>query len=82
MPEDRDTTVEQDAGEGAAAVAPVPAPGSHDSSAAAGVLAAQGDAPAEGAAEREEGSSPGAWTAVAARGKPDGEVDTRTGGAG
>jgi hypothetical protein len=69
----------------AAPVAPVPAPGHPDSSAGPGVLAAQGASPEDGvhAGEKDEGSdasvtSPGAWTAVAAPGKPDGEVDTRS----
>jgi hypothetical protein len=68
----------------AAPVAPVPAPGHPDSSAGPGVRAAQGASPEDGvhAGDKEEGSdasvsSPGAWTAVAAPGKPDGEVDTR-----
>lgn len=68
----------------AAPVAPVPAPGHADSSAGPGVRVAQGASPEDGvhAGEKEEGSdasvsSPGAWTAIAAPGKPDGEVDTR-----
>ena len=67
-----------------APVAAVPAPGHADSSAGAGVRTAQGASPEDGvhAGEKAEGSdasvsSPGAWTAVAAPGKPDGEVDTR-----
>jgi hypothetical protein len=47
------------------------------------VQAAQGPSPDDGvhAGEKDEGSdaSPGAWTAAAAPGKPDGEVDTRSG---
>jgi hypothetical protein len=69
----------------AAPVAPVPAPGHPDSSAGPGVRAAQGASPEDGvhAGEKDEGSdasvtSPGAWTAIAAPGKPDGEVDTRS----
>ena len=65
-------------------VAPVPAPGHGDSSAGAGVRTAQGASPEDGvhAGDKAEGSdaavsSPGAWTSVAAPGKPDGEVDTR-----
>ncbi len=66
------------------AVAPVPAPGHDDSSAGPGVRTAQGASPEDGvhAGDKAEGSdssvsSPGAWTALAAPGKPDGEVDTR-----
>ena len=62
----------------------VPSPGHPDSSAGPGVRAAQGASPEDGvhAGEKSEGSdasvsSPGAWTALAAPGKPDGEVDTR-----
>lgn len=65
-------------------VAPVPAPGDPGSSAGAGVRAAQGPSPQDGIPAGEKApdsdasvSSPGAWTAVAAPGKPDGEVDTR-----
>lgn len=68
----------------AAPVAAVPAPGHEDSSAGPGVRTAQGASPQDGvhAGEKSEGSdasvsSPGAWTALAAPGKPDGEVDTR-----
>ena len=68
----------------AAPVAPVPAPGHEDSSAGPGVRTAQGASPEDGihAGDKAEGSdasvsSPGAWTALAAPGKPDGEVDTR-----
>ena len=68
----------------AAPVAPVPAPGDPEGSAAPGVRTAQGASPEDGvhAGEKAEGSdssvtSPGAWTAIAAPGKPDGEVDTR-----
>jgi hypothetical protein len=67
-----------------AAVAPVPAPGHADSSAGPGVRTGQGASPEDGvhAGDKAEGSdssvsSPGAWTALAAPGKPDGEVDTR-----
>jgi hypothetical protein len=66
------------------AVLPVPAPGHAESSAGPGVRAAQGASPEDGivAADKSEGSdasvsSPGSWTAIAAPGKPDGEVDTR-----
>jgi hypothetical protein len=66
------------------AVLPVPTPGHPDSSAGPGVRAAQGASPEDGisAADKSEGSdasvsSPGSWTALAAPGKPDGEVDTR-----
>jgi hypothetical protein len=65
-------------------VQPVPAPGAEDSSAGPGVRAARGASPEDGvhAGEKSEDSdaavsSPGAWTSVAAPGKPDGEVDTR-----
>ncbi|MEX2291643.1 MAG: hypothetical protein WD794_15125 [Mycobacteriales bacterium] len=74
----------QPAQDPAAPVAPVPAPGHADSSAGPGVRTAQGASPRDGvhAGEKSEGSdssisSPGAWTALAAPGKPDGEVDTR-----
>ena len=74
----------QPAQEPSAPVAPVPAPGAEDSSAGPGVRTAQGASPEDGvhAGEKDEGSdasvsSPGAWTALAAPGKPDGEVDTR-----
>ena len=67
-----------------APVAAVPAPGHADSSAGPGVRTAQGASPEDGihAGDKAEGSdasvsSPGAWTALAAPGKPDGEVDTR-----
>ena len=67
-----------------APVAPVPAPGHEDSSAGTGVRTAQAASPEDGihGADQGEGSdasisSPGAWTALAAPGKPDGEVDTR-----
>lgn len=66
-------------------VAAVPAPGSADSSAGSGVRTAQGASPEEStsAGDEAEGSdaestSAGAWTAIAAPGKPDGEVDTRS----
>ena len=66
-------------------VAAVPAPGHADSSAGPGVRTAQGASPEDGVVAGEKGedsdasvSSPGAWTAIAAPGKPDGEVDTRT----
>jgi hypothetical protein len=68
----------------AAPVAAVPAPGHEDSSAGPGVRTAQGASPEDGvhAGDKSEGSdasvsSPGAWTALAAPGTPDGEVDTR-----
>lgn len=64
----------------AAPVPPVPAPGDT----APGVRAAQGASPEDGVHRGEKDdesdasvSSPGAWTAIAAPGKPDGEVDTR-----
>jgi hypothetical protein len=60
---------------------PVPSPGDDTSP---GVRAAQGPSPEDGvhAGDKADGSdaavsSPGAWTALAAPGKPDGEVDTR-----
>jgi hypothetical protein len=64
---------------------PVPAPGSPPGVTSPGVRAAQGASPEDGvhAGDKAEDSdaavtSPGAWTAVAAPGKPDGEVDTRS----
>ena len=64
---------------------PVPAPGAGDGVTSPGVRAAQGPSPDDGvhAGDKAEGSdasvtSPGAWTAAAAPGKPDGEVDTRS----
>ena len=100
MPEDRDkTTVEQAGNDGEANpvtpaqgagqagsdfVQPVPAPGHRDSSAGPGVRTAQGASPEDGVHEGEKEpdsdasiTSPGAWTAIAAPGSPDGEVDTR-----
>lgn len=69
----------------AAPVAPVPAPGHKDSSAGPGVRTAQGAGPEDGVHADDKGagsdasvSSPGAWTALAPPGKPDGEVDTRS----
>ncbi len=69
---------------GSAGVQSVPAPGHPDSSAGPGVRTAQGASPEDGvhAGEKSPGSdasvsSPGAWTALAAPGHPDGEVDTR-----
>jgi hypothetical protein len=74
----------QPAQDPAAPVQPVPAPGHPDSSAGAGVRTAQAASPDDGivADDKEPGSdasvtSPGSWTAIAAPGKPDGEVDTR-----
>ena len=69
---------------GSQGVQAVPAPGHPDSSAGPGVRAAQGASPEDGihAGDKDAGSdasvsSPGAWTAIAAPGHPDGEVDTR-----
>ena len=69
---------------GSAGVQPVPAPGHADSSAGPGVRAAQGASPEDGISQADKSSgsdasvtSPGAWTALAAPGHPDGEVDTR-----
>ena len=75
----------QDPGQaGSPGVQAVPAPGHSGSSAGPGVRVAQGASPEDGihAGDKAEGSdasvsSPGAWTAIAAPGKPDGEVDTR-----
>lgn len=53
--------------------APVPNPGGPRSSAAPGTHAA-----AAVGAEEGETASPGGWTAIAAPGAPDGEVDTRS----
>ena len=79
MPEDREPTTVPET------VQAVPAPGSPDSSAGAGVRVAQGASPEDGidAGDKASGSdasvsSPGAWTALAVPGKPDGEVDTRS----
>ncbi len=70
----------QDAG-----ASPVPAPGQPVGATSPGVRVAQGASPEDGinAGDKGEGSdasvtSPGAWTAAAAPGKPDGEVDTRS----
>lgn len=69
---------------GSDGVQPVPAPGHKDSSAGPGVRTAQGASPEDGIhqGDKEPGSdasitSAGAWTALAAPGAPDGEVDTR-----
>ena len=69
---------------GSQGVQPVPAPGHRDSSAGAGVRTAQGASPEDGITQEDEApdsdasvTSPGAWTAIAAPGAPDGEVDTR-----
>jgi hypothetical protein len=82
---DADANPVTPAQDAAAPVAPVPAPGSVDSSAGAGVRTAQGASAEDGIhpGNKSEGSdasvsSPGAWTALAAPGKPDGEVDTRS----
>lgn len=90
MPEDHDhaTVTPADQPEpvqpGPDARATVPAPGHADSSAGPGVRTAQGAGPQDGVPAGETApesdssvSSPGAWTAVAAPGKPDGENDTR-----
>lgn len=64
---------------------PVPSPGAAPGVSSPGVRVAQGASPEDGvhAGEKSEGSdasisSPGSWTAAAAPGKPDGEVDTRS----
>lgn len=64
---------------------PVPSPGAAVGVTSPGVSAAQGPSPDDGvhAGDKAEGSdasvtSPGAWTAAAVPGKPDGEVDTRS----
>ena len=69
---------------GSAGVQAVPAPGHPESSAGPGVRVAQGASPEDGVHAGDKApdsdasvSSPGAWTALAAPGKPDGEVDTR-----
>ncbi|HWH28468.1 MAG TPA: hypothetical protein VNU26_05820 [Mycobacteriales bacterium] len=66
------------------AVSPVPAPGAAPGVSVPGVQAAQAASPEDGipAGDKTPGSdasvsSPGAWTALAVPGKPDGEVDTR-----
>lgn len=65
---------------GDAAPPPVPTPGAGSP----GVRVAQGPSPDTGINAGEKGedsdasvTSPGAWTAAAAPGKPDGEVNTR-----
>jgi hypothetical protein len=80
--QDDQTAVPGRAPEGAGS--PVPATGGTPGSSTPGVLAAQGPSPDDGisAGDQAEGSdasvtSPGAWTAAAVPGKPDGEVDTR-----
>ena len=67
------------------AASPVPAPGAAPGTTTPGVQATQGASPADGihAGDKAEDSdasvtSPGAWTALAVPGKPDGEVDTRS----
>ena len=64
---------------------PVPSPGTAPGVTSPGVRVSQGASPQDGvhAGDKAEGSdasvsSPGAWTAAAAPGKPDGEVDTRS----
>ena len=74
---DADANPVQPAQDVGAPVAPVPAPGHPDSSAGPGVRTAQAAGPAEGEGAEVDADSPGAWTAIAAPGKPDGEVDTR-----
>lgn len=66
-------------------VQPVPSPGTPAGTVTPGVEAAQGPSPQDGihAGTKDEGSdasvaSPGAFTALAPPGKPDGEVDTRS----
>jgi hypothetical protein len=67
------------------AVPPVPVPGDAPGVALPGVQASQAASPQDGihAGDKDADSdasvsSPGAWTAIAAPGKPDGEVDTRS----
>ncbi len=69
---------------GSQGVQPVPAPGHSDSSAGPGVRTAQGASPEDGIHQGDKApgsdasvTSAGAWTALAAPGHPDGEVDTR-----
>ena len=69
---------------GSHGVQPVPAPGHRDSSAGPGVRTAQGASPEDGIVQEDKApgsdasvTSAGAWTAIAAPGAPDGEVDTR-----
>lgn len=83
-PADGEAPAPVDAGS-APAVQPVPAPGHADSSAGPGVRKAQGASPEDGIHAGDKApdsdasvSSPGAWTALAAPGAPDGEVDTRS----
>ena len=70
---------------GSQGVSAVPAPGSSDSSAGPGVRTAQGASPEDGIVQGDKApgsdasvTSAGAWTALAAPGRPDGEVDTRS----
>ena len=67
------------------AAPPVPTPGAAPGTTVPAVQAAQGASPDDGisAGDKDAGSdasvsSPGAWTATAPPGKPDGEVDTRS----
>jgi hypothetical protein len=66
-------------------VPPVPVPGAAPGTSVPGVQAAQASSPEDGVVGGEKApgsdasvSSPGAWTALAVPGKPDGEVDTRS----
>jgi hypothetical protein len=70
---------------GSGTASPVPAPGTAPGVTSPGVRAAQGPSAADGIHEGDKDAdsdatvtSPGAWTAAAAPGKPDGEVDTRS----
>lgn len=72
-------------GQPGAQAPPVPAPGMAPGTTTPGVQTAQGASPQDGihADDKAAGSdasttSPGAWTALAPPGKPDGEVDTRS----
>jgi len=70
---------------GSQGVQPVPTPGAPGSSAGPGVRTAQAASPEDGIAQGDKApdsdssiTSSGAWTALAAPGAPDGEVDTRS----
>ena len=67
------------------AVSPVPSPGDVPGASVPAVSVGEGPSPQDGihAGDKAEDSdasvsSPGAWTATAVPGKPDGEVDTRS----
>lgn len=73
MPDEKPNEDEDQVEPAESVPASVPNPGGPESSAAPGTHAA-----AAVGAEEGETASPGAWTAIAAPGAPDGEVDTRS----